>query len=128
MGQLSTLITSIEDLMDPNVVKVIRNANGLAQYFSRAPIPWNRDYFAAKPDTLPEIPVYQRHLGIYAYRAGFLRCYSNLESCELEGVGSLEQLRVLWHGEHIAIAEAAEMPGHGIDTEADLQQVRKLFC
>ena len=127
MATLSTLITSIEDLMDPNVVKVIRNANGLAQYFSRSPIPWNRDHFAENPDTLPKNPIYQRHLGIYAYRASFLRRYSQLASCEWESVESLEQLRVLWHGEQIVIAEAAEIPGHGIDTEADLQRMRRLF-
>lgn len=112
-----------EDLFDPNVVKLVTNKAGHALYFSRAPIPWARDAFAREPGRLPaEVPAFVRHIGLYAYRAGFLRHYVNLEPAPLERLESLEQLRVLWHGGSIVCAAAcAEVPG-GIDTEADYRR------
>jgi len=99
------------DLNDPNVVKVVFDDRGYALYFSRAPIPFNRDGGAA--------PAF-RHIGIYAYRAGFLPVFSSWPVADLERTEKLEQLRVLAHGERIAVCVAAEKPGEGIDTPEDL--------
>ncbi len=127
MATLCTPITSAEELFDPNAVKVVRDARGFALYFSRAPIPWDRDAFAEQPHTLPAGARHYRHLGIYAYRAGFLARYVATPACELETRESLEQLRVLWMGEKIHVAEAAALPGPGVDTLADLERVRALI-
>jgi len=127
MATLCTPITSAEELFDPNVVKVVRDARGFALYFSRAPIPWDRDALAEHPHTLPAGARHYRHLGIYAYRAGFLARYVATPACELETRESLEQLRVLWMGEKIHVAEAAALPGPGVDTAADLEKVRALI-
>jgi 3-deoxy-manno-octulosonate cytidylyltransferase (CMP-KDO synthetase) len=127
MATLCTPITSVEELFDPNAVKVIRDARGFALYFSRAPIPWDRDAFTEHPHTLPTGVRHYRHLGIYAYRAGFLARYVATPACELETRESLEQLRVLWMGEKIHVAEAATLPGPGVDTPADLEKVRALI-
>ncbi len=129
-ADVATLCTRIEtaaELFDPNVVKVVRDRDGFALYFSRAVIPWDRDAFSVTTEELPPQAVHHRHLGIYAYRAGFLRRYVALEACQLERMESLEQLRVLWHGGRIHVAEAETVPGPGIDTERDLEQVRRLF-
>lgn len=126
MATLSTRIHTAAELFDPHVVKVISNARGEALYFSRAVIPWDRDAFAVTTEELPAAALHYRHLGIYAYRAGFLARYSALTSCELERMESLEQLRVLWHGGTIQVAEARCVPGHGVDTMADLERVRAL--
>jgi len=127
MATLCTPITSVEELFDPNAVKVVRDARGFALYFSRAPIPWDRDAFAEHPHSLPAGVRHYRHLGIYAYRAGFLARYVATPACELETRESLEQLRVLWMGEKIHVAEAAALPGPGVDTAADLEKVRALI-
>ena len=127
MATLCTRIHTAAELFDPHAVKVISDSRGKALYFSRAVIPWDRDAFAVTTEELPEAAVHYRHLGIYAYRVGYLRTYVTLESCELERMESLEQLRVLWHGGTIQVAEASRVPGPGVDTEADLERVRKSF-
>ncbi len=116
-----------EDLFNPHMVKVVTNQAGYALYFSRAPIPWHRDAFAQEGGELsPEIP-FLRHIGLYAYRAGFLKRYVQWPTSPLEGAESLEQLRVLWHGEPIHVSLAQVEPGHGVDTEDDLTRVDQLL-
>ena len=111
---------------NPNVVKVVLDVQGRALYFSRAPIPWWRDAPAAgQPATGGGHPL--RHIGIYGYRAGFLRRFPQLAVSPLETVESLEQLRVLWHGERIAVHVTPQAPGAGVDTPEDLARVRALF-
>ena len=127
MATLSVPIEDAEDVFNPNAVKVVTDSRGYALYFSRAAIPWNRDEFAKEQPLQPAvIESYQRHIGIYAYRAGFVLDYITWESSPLEHIESLEQLRVLWHGERIHVAEAIKTPAAGIDTEADLQRARAL--
>jgi 3-deoxy-manno-octulosonate cytidylyltransferase (CMP-KDO synthetase) len=121
-------ITELADYLDPNVVKVVLDAAGRALYFSRAPLPWWRDGHAAGATALPSVPAPLRHLGLYAYRAGFLRRFPSLPPAPLEQCEALEQLRVLWHGERIAVHVAAGSTGPGVDTPADLARVRALFA
>ncbi len=112
---------------DPNVVKVVCDRRGRALYFSRAPIPWARDAFAAARDVMPTgLPVL-RHVGIYAYRAAFLRRYGQMAPSPIEQWEALEQLRVLWHGDPIAVKTIAEAPAPGVDTPEDLERVRRLI-
>jgi 3-deoxy-manno-octulosonate cytidylyltransferase (CMP-KDO synthetase) len=120
-------IDDVADYLNPNVVKVVLDAMGRALYFSRAPIPWWRDGQASGGAQLPE-PAPLRHLGIYAYRAGFLRRFPALPAAPLEQTEALEQLRVLWHGERIAVHVALDGPGPGVDTPEDLARVRALFA
>ena len=128
VATLCTPLTTHHQLFDPHVVKVVRDSNNMALYFSRAPIPWHREEFATEPDSLPKDDTpYFRHIGLYAYRAGYVREYVNLASSALEQAESLEQLRVLHHGERIVCIEAHEVPGPGVDTEADLEMVIELF-
>lgn len=115
------------DLDNPNVVKVVLDAAGRALYFSRAPIPWWRDGRASGAASLQQ-PAPLRHVGLYGYRAGFLRRFPMLEPAPIEQLESLEQLRVLWHGERIAVHVAAHAPGPGVDTPEDLERVRALFA
>jgi 3-deoxy-manno-octulosonate cytidylyltransferase (CMP-KDO synthetase) len=126
---VSTAAHAIDDashFTNPNVVKVVTDALGRALYFSRAPIPWWRDApTPGQPATGGGAPL--RHIGIYGYRAGFLRRYPQLPPSPLEAVESLEQLRVLWHGERIAVHVASQAPGPGVDTPEDLARVRALF-
>ena len=110
------------DFANPNVVKVVCDAAGRALYFSRAAIPCWRDGAGALPDPAP-----LRHMGLYAYRAGFLRRFPSLPPAPLERLEALEQLRVLWHGERIAVLLTDTMPGPGIDTPEDLARVRALW-
>jgi len=124
---LCTPIKAAHELFDPHVVKVVMNAQGYAMYFSRAPIPWCRDDFNRDTLTLPPQSRHYRHLGLYAYRAGFLKTYGDLAACALEQAESLEQLRMLWHGVRIHVAEASEIPGPGVDTEQDLERVSLLL-
>jgi 3-deoxy-manno-octulosonate cytidylyltransferase (CMP-KDO synthetase) len=127
---MSTAAHAIDDVAEysnPNVVKVVCDAAGRALYFSRAPIPWWRDGPAAGTLRLPD-PAPLRHIGIYGYSVGFLRAYPGLPASPLEGIESLEQLRVLWHGHHIAVHVSPERPGPGVDTPEDLERVRKLFA
>lgn len=127
MSTLCTRIHTAAELFDPHVVKVVSDSSGKALYFSRAVIPWDRDAFAVTTETLPEQAEHYRHLGLYAYRVGFLKRYVTLEACPLERMESLEQLRVLWHGGHIHVGEALELPGPGVDTAEDLERVRGLL-
>ena len=122
MATLATPITDVHELFDPNVVKLVCSSQGRAMYFSRAPLPWARDAFAADRNTLPEAVPFLRHIGIYAYRAGFLQQYAGLARTPLEQAESLEQLRVLEHGYPIAVRLTPEPFPPGIDTEADLQR------
>ncbi|MEW6314578.1 MAG: 3-deoxy-manno-octulosonate cytidylyltransferase [Pseudomonadota bacterium] len=120
-------IHDARQLFNPNVVKVVTDLNGYALYFSRAPIPYARDAFATDRTALPEgLPVL-RHVGIYAYRAGFLRDYAGLAPATIEPFEALEQLRALWHGYKISVAITDHAPAAGVDTAEDLEQVRKLF-
>lgn len=123
---LATLATRIQhsaELFDPNAVKVIRDANGLALYFSRAPIPWHRDAFAQDRVSLPAQHAWLRHIGLYAYRAGALRAFAAMPPGALEQVESLEQLRVLEAGWRIALALSPQPFPAGVDTEEDLRRV-----
>ena len=106
-------------------MKVVLDAAGRALYFSRAPIPFWRD---AVPALALPSPAPLRHIGLYAYRAAFLRRFPTLPPCPLEATEALEQLRVLWHGERIAVHVSAHRPGPGVDTPEDLQRVRALFA
>lgn len=116
----------IEEVMNPNVVKVVLDKEGFALYFSRAPIPFARDAWAAGR-VLPEgLPVL-RHVGLYAYRVGFLKAYPQLPQPALETFESLEQLRALWHGHRIAVLTTPEPSPPGVDTPQDLERVRRLF-
>lgn len=130
MATAAHAIDQHAELDDPNVVKVVLDAAGRALYFSRAPIPWWRDARAAALPgaacALPE-PAPLRHIGLYAYRAEFLRRFATLSPSPLEAIESLEQLRVLWHGERIAVHVSESRPGPGVDTPADLDRVRALF-
>ena len=124
MATLCEPIASLEMLFDPNVVKVVRDHDGYALYFSRAPIPWNRDGFPAGDEWRPG--EHLRHVGLYAYRAEYVRTYVRRPPCSLEIAESLEQLRALGYGERIHVDVAAVPPGPGVDTEADLAEVRTL--
>lgn len=120
---MATLATPIDDagqLFDPNCVKLVRGANGRALYFSRAPLPWARDAFAQSRERLPAGIEFLRHIGIYAYRAGFLQRFATLPRTPLEQAESLEQLRALEHGFAIAVRLAPEPFPPGVDTEEDL--------
>ncbi|PHS22896.1 MAG: 3-deoxy-manno-octulosonate cytidylyltransferase [Methylophaga sp.] len=124
MASLYNQITQEKHVFDPNAVKVIMDKQGYALYFSRAPIPWMRDHFDQQSTLPPELPHY-RHIGLYGYRASFLKHYTDLEPCVLEQEESLEQLRVLYNGHNIHLTQAMINPGHGIDTQDDLDEVRK---
>lgn len=117
-----------QDVFSPNVVKVTLDKRGYAHYFSRAPIPFWRDGFGQGTADLPAQDAYFRHVGLYAYRAGFLRTYGSLAPAPAEQLESLEQLRALWHGYRIAVAVCAEAPPAGVDTPEDLAQVRAIFA
>ncbi len=126
---MATLAVAIEDeheLFNPNAVKVVMDKQGYALYFSRATIPWDRDGFAHEPKQLRHS--FLRHIGIYAYRAGFIRQYVSWPVSPLEQIESLEQLRVLWHSEKIHVAVAAETPPAGVDTAEDLEKVRRYLA
>ena len=127
---ISTLAEPIDDvaaLFNPNVVKVSSDINGLALTFSRAPLPWARDALAANRDELPAGVPLRRHIGIYAYRAGFLHDFVSWGPCMLENTENLEQLRALWNGVRIHVADALEAPPAGVDTPEDLERVRRLL-
>ena len=122
-AEMATLATPIEDaatLFDPNAVKLVRADDGTALYFSRAPIPWPRDAFAADRSVLPDGGPWLRHIGLYAYRAGFLQRFAALPPGRLERIESLEQLRVLEAGFRIAVALSPEPFPPGVDTPEDL--------
>lgn len=128
MATLCEPINSVEEIFDPNVVKVVRDNNGHALYFSRAPIPWHRDSFARSREQMPDSKdTYFRHIGLYAYTAGYVQEYLTTEISPLEKIESLEQLRVLWHGNRIALGIAVAAPGPGVDTEQDLALVTEMM-
>jgi len=122
MSTAAHTIDSLTDFHNPNVVKVVLDAQHMALYFSRAPIAYPRD----TPDQLP-IPAPLRHIGIYGYRVSFLRLFPQLAPAPLERTESLEQLRALWHGHRIAVHITAHAPGPGVDTPDDLERVRRLL-
>lgn len=125
IATLSTEIFSEADYHDPNVVKVVTDKQGLALYFSRAAIPLQRD---AGADLGAKVAQYaQRHIGIYAYRASYLKQFAEMQVCALEQLEKLEQLRAMWHGARIHVATAEQVSGHGVDTEEDLLAVEKLL-
>lgn len=126
MSTAAHAIDAAAEFDNPNVVKVVLDATGRALYFSRAPIPWWRDARASGAVPLPAHPPL-RHIGLYAYQAGFLRRFPRLAPSPLEQIEALEQLRVLWHGERIAVHVSASRPGPGVDTPEDLARVRALF-
>lgn len=126
MATMAHPLTDSAAFINPNIVKVVTDASGDALYFSRAPIPWPRDAFAAGSAMPPELQAL-RHIGLYAYRAGFLRTYASLAASPLERHEVLEQLRVLWHGYRIRVGISAHAPAPGVDTPEDLARVRRLL-
>ncbi|CAM3559133.1 3-deoxy-manno-octulosonate cytidylyltransferase [Vibrio aerogenes CECT 7868] len=126
MATLAVQTQEAEDIFNPNIVKVVTDQNGYALYFSRAAIPWDRDCYPHDARSVQH-PVL-RHIGIYAYRAGFIQTYVDWNSSQLEKIECLEQLRVLWHGEKIHVDIAHEAPHIGIDTPEDLEQVRHIIA
>jgi 3-deoxy-manno-octulosonate cytidylyltransferase (CMP-KDO synthetase) len=133
MSTAAHAIHQLADFCNPNVVKVVTDARQMALYFSRAPIPWWRDGQTAStapgnaPFTALPSPPPLRHVGIYAYRAGFLAQFPLLAPAPIEQLESLEQLRALWHGHRIAVHTTEQAPGPGVDTPEDLQRVRVLL-
>ncbi|BFO55960.1 MULTISPECIES: 3-deoxy-manno-octulosonate cytidylyltransferase [Comamonadaceae] len=132
MGTAAHAIHALEDFANPNVVKVVLDARGLAHYFSRAPIPharghadtaWWQGGLAGVPAGFAPL----RHIGIYSYRAAFVRAFSALPPAPTEALEALEQLRALWHGHRIAVHVADTAPGPGVDTPEDLERVRSLL-
>lgn len=128
IATLAEPITEAAQLFNPNVVKLVRDVQGNALYFSRAPLPWARDDFARSKETLPTPDVWLRHLGIYAYRVGFLHAYVKWPAARLEQLESLEQLRALYHGVKIHVDVAAVELPPGVDTAEDLERVRALLA
>jgi len=125
VGTVAHPIEERADWLNPNVVKVVLDAAGRALYFTRASVPFHRD---GAPGELPHDPTPLRHLGLYAYRAGFLRRFPTLPQAPVERIEALEQLRVLWHGERIAVHITDTAPGTGVDTPEDLARIRALFA
>ena len=127
MSTAAHALSELAEFTNPNVVKVALDSRQTALYFSRAPIPWWRDgaatggSFSALPEPSP-----LRHIGVYGYRVGFLRRFPDLEPAPMERLESLEQLRVLWHGERIAVHISDAAPAMGVDTHEDLMRVRAL--
>ncbi|WP_105104075.1 3-deoxy-manno-octulosonate cytidylyltransferase [Microbulbifer pacificus] len=128
VATLAEPIVSCEDFLNPNIVKVVAEASGLARYFSRAPIPWPRDAFSRERNVLPEGLNPRRHIGIYAYRAGLLNQFVSWPMAPIEQFEALEQLRFLYHGHAIHVADACEEVPGGVDTEQDLARMRALFA
>ncbi|MEX2365706.1 MAG: 3-deoxy-manno-octulosonate cytidylyltransferase [Pseudohongiellaceae bacterium] len=127
MATLSTPAESVEELFDWNVIKLVRDHEDNALYFSRAPIPWDREAFRASSPTLDDFSQFHRHIGLYAYRAGFVKQYIEWGSCDLERIESLEQLRVLYHGRKIKVVTAEQVPGPGVNTEEELLKVEAIL-
>ncbi|MFM2590356.1 3-deoxy-manno-octulosonate cytidylyltransferase [Vibrio sp. TBV020] len=126
MATLAVEISDEAEVFNPNAVKVLTDKDGYAMYFSRATIPWDRDNFAQQEKAIAQ-PL-MRHIGIYAYRAGFINTYINWEPTALEKIECLEQLRVLWYGEKIHVEVAKEAPAAGVDTPEDLEVVRSIIA
>ena len=124
IATLRESISELDELLNPNVVKVICDSRGMALYFSRAPIPWPREAFMEGQHAMPATGDWYRHIGVYAYRTGFLHKYVTWEPAPLEQLESLEQLRALYHGIGIHVANASEAVPGGVDTQEDLYAVR----
>jgi 3-deoxy-manno-octulosonate cytidylyltransferase (CMP-KDO synthetase) len=130
-AQVATLAAPIREIIEvfnPNAVKVVTDQNGHALYFSRSPIPWHRGSFDTETPDLPEDFPWLRHIGIYAYSAGFLRRYVRWPASRLETVEALEQLRILWQGERILVLPVDAAPEAGVDTEGDLRRVERILA
>lgn len=128
VATLCTHMSSVDEIFDPHAVKVVLDHRQHALYFTRAPVPWDREHFKNNPQLSDEqLSVYRRHIGLYAYRAGFVKKYIELPQTDLERIESLEQLRVMWHGFSIVVPMAEEIPGPGVDTAEDLENVRKIL-
>jgi 3-deoxy-manno-octulosonate cytidylyltransferase (CMP-KDO synthetase) len=127
IATLAAEIRDLEEIFNPNAVKVVLNRRGYALYFSRAPIPWDRDGFAAGQRTPTGKMPYYRHIGMYAYTVDFLRRYCSWETSVLERTESLEQLRILWQGEAIAVKVVDKVPPAGVDTQEDLDRVEQFL-
>ncbi|MGL4573180.1 MAG: 3-deoxy-manno-octulosonate cytidylyltransferase [Burkholderiaceae bacterium] len=121
-------ITDYDEIFNPNVVKVVADRTGRALYFSRAPIPYGRDKYGARIPIAPGDPPILRHVGIYAYRAAFLRLFPTLQMAPLEQFESLEQLRAIWHGFGIHLRVIPQAPPGGVDTPDDLERVRRAIA
>ena len=126
MVTASAPLTCASEVSDPSVVKVVSDKSGYAIYFSRATIPWVRDESTSGLADHAQDHI-RRHLGIYAYSAGYIRAFASRGHCQLEDLEKLEQLRAIWYGEKIRCVEALQIPGPGIDTEQDLQRAREAF-
>lgn len=126
MSTVAHAIHSVDEFLNPNVVKVVLDLKGRAHYFSRAPIPWWRDGFKDGIKELPD-PAPLRHVGLYGYRVSFLRRFPTLEPTTTEKLESLEQLRALSHGYSIGVYVSAHDSGPGVDTPEDLERIRELF-
>lgn len=127
MATLATKLSHDDEIFDSNVVKVVTNKFQKALYFSRATIPWYREEFKQQPVGIKQTEHLRRHIGLYAYRAGFVKDYQAMTPGPLENIEYLEQLRVLWHGGTIVVEDAVEVPGPGVDTQADLDRVIELL-
>lgn len=127
IATLAAKINCVEEVFNPNTVKVVLNKHGYALYFSRASIPWDRDQFSHSREQLPAHVEYLRHIGMYAYRVAFLKEYCQWERSPLEAIESLEQLRILWHGASVLVKTVASTPEAGVDTQEDLMRVEKVL-
>ncbi len=128
IATLCEVIDNLDDLFDPNIVKVVMDKSGKALYFSRAPIPWSRDTFASSEKVIPRAGKWYRHLGLYAYRVNVLDEFVKWDPSPLENIERLEQLRAMWYGVDIDVQIASISIPPGIDTEGDLKRVRDMFA
>jgi len=126
VGTLYAPMHTREQVFDPNNVKVVSDKHQRALYFSRAPIPWDREH--GESGGFDDLSLYKKHVGIYAYRAAFVKQYVTMSRGSLEQIELLEQLRVLEHGYQIGVAQVVADPGIGVDSEADLEKVRAWFA
>lgn len=127
MATIAAEITNLDEIFNPNAVKVVVDGNNRALYFSRAPIPWDRDNFGETELVMPDAMPYLRHIGLYAYRVGFLQQYITWQPSPLETIEALEQLRILWHGQPIAVMKVTQAAPAGVDTEDDLIRVENIL-
>ncbi|MDO8938277.1 MAG: 3-deoxy-manno-octulosonate cytidylyltransferase [Methylicorpusculum sp.] len=125
IATLAARIDDSDEIFNPNSVKVVLDKAGYALYFSRAPIPWDRAHFGAESKSMPVDSLYLRHIGLYAYTVNFLNRYCGWEASPIEAIESLEQLRILWHGDAVLVKTVDKTPEAGVDTEADLLRVEK---